>query len=253
MTVRTSRPYCKARTALAAAGVGAAGLVIAACGSTSPSGLASLPTLPSVLQSTPSAAVGPTTGNLGDTLSMVDSGDDVAHVTLVKIFDPPTGYDPNTTPPDGTRWVAFEGTIVIDGDRAGQDAADFEVIGSDGQTYGVNTSYFLTVFDGCTASQIDDVKPGQTQTICSAVGVPPGVSVVKVGYSTEGVNGGAVAKLFWTVTSDQAPAATATPSADDSTPTDTPRPADGAPTDTPTPDGGAPTDTPSPSPSPTPS
>jgi hypothetical protein len=238
----TSRPSSRARSALAAAGVGAAGLVIAACGSTSPNGLASLPTLPTGFQSTPSAAVGPTTGNLGDTLSMVDSGDDVAHVTLVKIFDPPTGYNRNTTPPDGTRWVAFEGTIVIDGSRAGQDASEFEAMGSDGQTYGVNTSYFLTVFDGCTASEIDEVKPGQAQTICSAVGVPPGVSVVKVGYSTEGVNGGAVAKLFWTVTSDQAPAATATPTADDS-----------APADTPMPDDGAPTATPSPSPSPTPS
>jgi hypothetical protein len=165
---RTSHSSRKVRSALAAAGVGAAGLVIAACGSTSPSGLASLPTLPAGLQSTPSAAVGPTTGSLGDTLSMVDSGDDVAHVTLVKIFDPLTGYDPNTTPPDG---------------RVG--------------------------------------------------------SVVKVGYSTEGINGGAPAKLFWTVTSDQAPAPTATPTADDSAPTDTPSP--------------SPSPSPSPTPSPTPS
>lgn len=248
MTGPAHRQFARSRHALAAAGIGATGVFIAACGATTLTGAVSVPSLPAGAASTPSGAVGPTTGNLGDTLSMVDSGDDVAHVTLVKIFDPPTGYDPNTTPPDGTRWVAFEGTIVIDGSRAGQDAAEFEVIGSDGQTYGVNTSYFLTVFDGCTASQIDDVKPGQTQTICSAVGVPPGVSVVKVGYSTEGVNGGAPAKLFWTVTGDQAPAATATPTADDGAPTDTPTPDDGGPTDTPT-------DTPSasPTPSPTPS
>lgn len=250
MTATASLRFSRTRTALAAAGIGAAGLVIAACGSASPSGFASLPTIPAGAASTPSAAVGPTTGNIGDTLSMVDSGDDVAHVTLVKIFDPPTGYDPNTTPPDGTRWVAFEGTIVVDGDRAGQDAAEFEAIGSDGQTYGVNTSYFLTVFDGCTASQIDDVKPGQTQTFCSAVGVPPGVSVVKVGYSTEGVNGGAPAKLFWTVTSDTPPASTATPTPDDSEATATP-------TDTPS-DGSTPTASPAaddttPTPSPTPS
>jgi hypothetical protein len=250
---RTSRPSRKARSALAAAGVGAAGLVIAACGSTSPSGLASLPTLPAGLQATPSAAVGPTTGNLGDTLSMVDNGDDVAHVTLVKIFDPATGYDPNTTPPDGTRWVGFEGTIVIDGSRAGQDDTSVEVIGSDGQTYGANTAYSLSVFDGCVASDVSSIQPGQTQTFCSAVGLPPGVTVAKIGYSTQGVEGNAPAKLFWTVTSDQAPAATATPTADNSAPTDTSTPDDGAPTDTPTPDGGAPTDTPSPSPSPTPS
>jgi hypothetical protein len=114
------------------------------------------------------------------------------------------------------------------------------------------------VFDGCTASDINDVKSGQTQTICSAVGVPPGVSVAKVGYSTEGVNGGAVAKLFWTVTSDTAPATTATPTPDDSQPTATPTPDGSQPTATPTPDDSEPTATPTPdgttpTPSPTPS
>jgi hypothetical protein len=251
VTESASRQSTRARTALAAAGITAAGVVIAACGSTSPSGLVSLPTLPSGSHSTPSGAVGPTTGNVGDTLSMVDSSGDVAHVTLVKIFDPPTGFDPDTTPPDGTRWVAFEGTIVIDGSRAGQDADEFEVIGSDGQTYGVNTSYFLNVFDGCTASQIDDVKSGQTQTICSAVGVPPGVTVAKVGYSTEGVNTGAPAKLFWTVTSDTAPATTPTPDDTGPTPTATPTPDDSgptaSPTATPSSDGDAPTASPTPS------
>jgi hypothetical protein len=237
VTGPTPRQFARSRTVVAAVGIGAAGALIAACGGTSTTGLGAIPTLPGGSASTPSASVGPTTGNVGDTLSMVDSGGDVAHVTLVKIFDPPTGYDPNTTPPDGTRWVAFEGTIVVDGDRAGQEAQDFDVIGSDGQTYGSNTSYFLSVFDGCTATNISDVKSGQTQTICSAVGVPPGVTVAKVGYSTEGVNGTAPAVLFWTVTNDQAPAAT--PTADDGTPTDTPSPDDSVPTDTPSPSASA--------------
>jgi hypothetical protein len=249
----TARHIAGARTALAALSLGTAVTLIAACGATTPAGLGSLPTLPIGSASTPSAAVGPTTGNIGDTLSMVDSGGDVAQVTLVNVFDPPTGYDPNATPPDGTRWVAFEGTIVIDGDRAGQDADEFEVIGSDGQTYGVNTSYFLNVFDGCSASNIEDVKSGQTQTICSAVGVPPGVTVAKVGYSTEGVNTGAPAKLFWTVTSDTGPPTTPTP--DDSAPTATPTPTpdDIGPTPTPTPtsDDNTPTASPTPSPTPT--
>ena len=135
---------------LAAAGVGAAGLVIAACGSTAPTGAGvANPSLPAGALATP-GPVGPTSGNLGDTLKMIDLGEDLAHVTLVKVFDPATGYDPNTTPPDGTRWVGFEGTIVVDGSRAGEDATSFDVIGSDGQTYGTNTSYFLSAFDGCT-------------------------------------------------------------------------------------------------------
>ena len=156
------------------------------------------PTLPAGLQSTPGGAPGPTSGNLGDTLTMVDAGEDVAHVTLVKVFDPATGVDPNTTPPDGTRWVGFEGTIVIDGWRAGEDSTSVDVIGSDGQTYGADTAYHLSVFDGCTATGID-VASGQTQTFCAGVGLPPGVTVAKVGYSTEGVDGNAPATLFWTV------------------------------------------------------
>jgi hypothetical protein len=226
------------RSVLCIATVGAAATVVA-CGAT-PSTVGSLShaTLPSGLQSAPTGTPGPTSGNLGDTLSMVDIGDDVAHVTLVKVFDPATGYDPNTTPPDGTRWVGFEGTIVVDGARAGQDGTSFEVIGSDGQTYGTNTSYFLSVFDGCTATT-GDVNPGQTETFCSAVGLPPDVTVAKVGYSTEGVDGISPVKLFWTVAgsgADTAPTATpGTTSTPDATPT---------PDSTPTPDA-TPTPTPS--------
>lgn len=41
--------------------------------------------------------------------------------------------------------------------------------------------------------------PGQTQTFCWAAGLPPGVTVARVGDSTEGVDGNAPAKLFWAV------------------------------------------------------
>ncbi len=229
-----SRQFNRSRNVLTALGIGAAGVVLAACGATAPNGSGSIPSLPGGSLSTPSGAVGPTPGNLGDTLSMVDSGADTAHVTLIQVFDPATGYDPNNTPPDGTRWVGFEGTIVVDGSRAGEDATEFDIIGSDGQTYGANTAYALSHFDGCTAST-GTIKSGQTETFCSAVGLPPGVTVAKVGYSTEGAKGTAPAKLFWTVSSSgQAAAPTATPTPDD--------------TATPTPDGSA---TPSPSPTPT--
>jgi hypothetical protein len=230
----TARRIAGARTALAVLSLGAAVTLIAACGATTPTGLGSLPTLPVGSAPTPSAAVGPTTGNLGDTLSMVDAVGVVAHVTLVKIFDPATGYDPNTTPPDGTRWVGFEGTIVVDGSQPGQDDTSVDVIGSDGQTYGANTAYSLTIFDGCTAST-GTISPGQTETFCAGVGLPPGVTVAKVGYSTQGVSGNAPAHLFWTVTTDTAPATTASPTPDDNEPTATPTADNTTPTPSPTP------------------
>jgi hypothetical protein len=230
------RKRALSRCVVCVATVGAAAVTMVACGGTSSNlGSVSHPTLPAGLQSTPSGAPGPTSGNLGDTLTMVDAGEDVAHVTLVKVFDPATGVDPNATPPDGTRWVGFEGTIVIDGSRAGQDSTSVDVIGSDGQTYGASTAYHLSVFDGCTATGID-VASGQTQTFCAGVGLPPGVTVAKVGYSTEGVDGNAPATLFWTVADSAqniAPTPTATP-APDSTPTPGSTPtADATPTPTP--------------------
>jgi hypothetical protein len=249
VTRPASRQFARSRNVLTAMSIGGAGVVLAACGATPSNGSLSIPSVAGGILSTPSGAVGPTSGNLGDTLSMVDLGEDVAHVTLVKVFDPATGYDPNTTPPDGTRWVGFEGTIVVDGSRAGEDATSFDVIGSDGQTYGTDTAYFLSVFDGCTASDGDDIKSGQTQTFCSAVGLPPGVTVAKVGYSTEGVNGNAPSKLLWTVSDagpSPSPTATATPTPDGSAPTESPTPAGSAPTESPTPDGSAPTASPTP-------
>jgi hypothetical protein len=65
------------------------------------------------------------------------------------------------------------------------------------------------------------------------VGLPPGVTVVKIGYRTEGVAGVDIpAKLWWTVADSGA-------SAPNATPTDTP---EATPTDTP---GSTPTATPS--------
>lgn len=214
----------RSRIVACIATAGAAAALLAACGATTSPGTASLPTLPAGLGSSPSASasLGPTSGNLGDTLTMMDLGDDVAHVTLVKVFDPANGTDPNDTPPDGTRWVGFEGTIVIDGARSGQDLTAVDVIGSDGQTYGADTAYHIGSFDGCTDTGID-VPSGATQTFCAGVGLPPGVTVVKVGYSTEGVDGNAPAALFWTVDDSGAAVPTATPTdTPEATPTDTP-------------------------------
>lgn len=234
----------RCRTILALGALGAATALVAACGGTTSANTISVPTLPGGLGATPSGASGPTSGNLGDTLVMEDSGDDIAHVTLLKVFDPAPGVT-NDDPPDGTRWVGFEGTIVISGSRSGEDSTDVEVVGSDGQTYGADTAYGLSDFDGCTATGID-VPSGQTQTFCAGVGLPPGVTVAKVGYSTEGVNSNGIpAKLFWTVddSSASAPTASPSPTADDSTPTASP-----SPSPSPSPDDSDTTPTPSPSP-----
>ena len=67
MIASTPRHATQFRRVLAAAGVGAAGLVIAACGSTAPTGAISNPSLPAGALATP-GPVGPTSGNLGDTL-----------------------------------------------------------------------------------------------------------------------------------------------------------------------------------------
>ncbi len=220
---------CKARATRAVGLVtilGGAALV-AACGQTSPGRSVPTPNFTSGGAGAPTAApsLGPTSGQLGDTLTVKDSGDDIAHVTMLKVFDPPTGVDPNASPPDGTRWVGFAGTIVIDGSRSGEDSVAVEVIGSDGQTYGADTAYHLSVFDGCTASDGNGLPPGQTQTFCAGVGLPPGVTVAKIGYSTEGVDGHAPAQLFWTVSSGAAAAPstpTPTPDGGSSTPTAVP-------------------------------
>jgi hypothetical protein len=51
---------------------------------------------------TPSAstnASSDTPGHVGDTLTIADSRGDAVHVTLVQVFDPATGVNPDTTPP----------------------------------------------------------------------------------------------------------------------------------------------------------
>lgn len=243
---RDNNPVLKrCRTVLGVAALGATAAVVAACGGTSSTNTISLPTLPGGLGSTPSGGTGPTSGKLGDTLVMEDMGDDFAHVTMIKVFDPAPGVT-DDDPPDNTRWVGVEGTIVVSGARSGEDPTDVEVIGSDGQTYGADTAYGLHVFDGCTPTPDDasQLPSGATQTFCSGVGLPPGVTVSKIGYSTEGVSGNGIpAKLFWIVNDSSAstPTASPSPSADDTTPTASPSPS-------PSPDDAAATPTPSPSP-----
>ena len=70
----------------------------------------------------------------------------------------------------------------------------FDAVGSDGQTYGFNTSYHLGAFTGCTGTS--NPTPTGPITFCAGVGFPPGVTVSKVGYSIEGVDVGGSPALF---------------------------------------------------------
>jgi hypothetical protein len=207
----------RCRTVIALGALGAATALIAACGGTTSSGTTSIPTLPGGSAATPGGASGPTSGKLGVTLVMEDGGDDIAHVTMLKVFDPAPGTTDDSTP-EGTRWVGVEGTIVVSGSRSGEDSTDVEAIGSDGQTYGADTALALPGFDGCTPTPNDaaQLPSGTTETFCSGVPLPMGVTVSKIGYSTEGVqHNGIPAKLFWTVAASSASTPTDTPAATD--------------------------------------
>jgi hypothetical protein len=206
----------RSRTLACIATAGAAAALLAACGATTGPGSLSLPTLPgsggsgptATPESTPTAtpAATPTaspsatastdsTGHLGDTLTISGPTVDTVQVTLVKVFDPATGTD--ESPPDGTRWVGFELTLSTPDGTASAESQAVDVIGSDGKTYGLNTSYHLDAMDGCRAVTND--TQGQLNTFCTGVGVPPGVTVAQVGYSETGVDIGAAAQVFWTV------------------------------------------------------
>jgi hypothetical protein len=173
----------------------------AATGAPTSSGSVSSPTLPpgsgATAQPTATPTSAPSTGHLGDTLTYTAPGASPVHVTMVKVFDPATGFDPNDAPPTGTHWVGFEATLVDDGQTSDDDAPQVLVEGSDGQTYGLNEAYNITVFDGCTDN--DDAGPGQTATLCTAVGLPQGVTVAKILYSPISLTAATDAVLFWTV------------------------------------------------------
>jgi hypothetical protein len=173
----------------------------AATGAPTSSSSVANPTLPpgSGATAAPTATPGsaPSTGHLGDTLTYTAQGASPVHVTLIKVFDPATGFDPNDASPTGTHWVGFEGTLVDDAQNSDDDSGQVLVEGSDGQTYGLNEAYNLTVFDGC--DEVGDVGPGQTATFCTAVGLPQGVTVAKILYNPIGLTAATDAVLFWTV------------------------------------------------------
>ena len=192
-------------------------LSITSCGSTSPSAgsppkvvspaLAQTATSEVTGSGSNSGAVIPTgvaakcaaSGYVGDTLCTSTSSEDPLRLTLVKVIDPATPADPNNAATDGTRWVGFKMTVVVDGPDSNTGVAF--AIGSDGKEYGYNSSYTLGNTAACTETEINEsggAQQGKPETICPGAMIPTTVSVAKVAFSGLGTDSG-TGVVYWTV------------------------------------------------------
>ena len=106
MFTTLDRFLTRSRTVIGISSLAVAATAIAGCGATTTGGSISIPSLSVGGGTTPSASPGATSGQLGDTLVMEDAGDDFAHVTLLKVFDPATGLRPEHV---AARWHALGG------------------------------------------------------------------------------------------------------------------------------------------------
>jgi hypothetical protein len=147
---------------------------------------------------TTAPGAGAKTGHLGDTLGVTDEAGDTATVTFVKMIDPATSTSAASPTPDaGNRWVAFQATIVDNGENAGSDSADALATGSDGRQYSINSNIAGQVSE-CTQNT-SDAKPNQSATFCPGFMIPTGVTITQVGYSVAGSDIGAPSSLTWSI------------------------------------------------------
>ena len=116
----------------------------------------------------------------GTTQSTKTASEDPLKVTLVKVTDPATQTDPNNGPYAGMRWVGLQFTVVVNGPD--EDTGTSFIIGSDGMTYGFNTSQSIGGYSTCTATT-DTLRQGRPATICTGVMLPTSVQVTKVAFS----------------------------------------------------------------------
>jgi hypothetical protein len=180
--------------AFATAGCAGAATSAPGGGLSSPVGDAGSPTVPGG-QVASSAASGPTTGHIGQTLTWFSGGGNQVDVTIVKIIDPASASD---TPPADNRWVGVEMTILDhQGDASNFDSAKVDGMGSDGHRHGANDSRHPSRFPGCTPST--GYTPGQPETVCTGFALPTGVTVASIGYGVVGVDIGGPDDLVWTV------------------------------------------------------
>jgi hypothetical protein len=133
---------------------------------------------------------------VGTTQNTQTSATDPEKVTLVKVTDPASQTDPNNAPYAGMRWVGLEFTIVVNGpDSPG---GKYFIIGSDGMTYGFNTSQYIGGFSGCTQVPADgSPKEGKPLTMCGGDMLPTNVQVAKVVFSGLGTTQTGKGVLYW--------------------------------------------------------
>jgi hypothetical protein len=133
---------------------------------------------------------------VGTTQSTTSAATDPEKVTLVKITDPATQTDPNNAPYAGMRWVGLEITIVVNGPDS--PAGSYFIIGSDGMTYGFNTSQMIGGFSGCTQVPADgNPKEGKPLTMCGGDMLPTNVQVAKVVFSGLGSTQTGKGVVYW--------------------------------------------------------
>lgn len=165
----------------------AAGIGLAACGTTSATPVASSPSssAPAAAHSAAPAAASqtPSTGKVGDTFHASDSSSDI-NVTLVKIIDPAQGADQYTTPDAHKRFVGA--VFTIKANAAYNDDANnaATITGSDGQTYSADFSDIAgyTNFNSGTVK----LAAGESSTGVVVFQVPDGVSISNVKYDVSG-------------------------------------------------------------------
>ncbi len=131
---------------------------------------------------------------IGTTQSTKSMATDPEKITLVKVIDPAVPNDPNNAATAGMRWVGLDFTAVVEGPDPL--AGEPFIIGSDGTTYGFNSSDLIGPFPGCTTSS-GDIPQGKPQTLCWGTMIPTGVTVAKVGFSGLGTTQSGTGVLFW--------------------------------------------------------
>ena len=166
----------------------AAGIGLAACGTTSATPVASSPSssAPAAAHSAKPAAAkapAPSTGKVGGTFHASDSSSDI-NVTLVKIIDPAQGADQFTTPDVGKRFVGAVFTIKANAAYDDDANSDATITGSDGQTYSADFSDIA----GYTNFNSGEVKlaAGESSTGVVVFQVPNGVTIANVKYDVSG-------------------------------------------------------------------
>lgn len=166
----------------------AAGIGLAACGTTSATPVASsssssAPVAAHSAKPVATKAPAPSTGKVGDTFHASDSSSDI-NITLDKIVNPAQGADEFTTPDAHKHFVGAVFTIKANAAYSDDANSDATITGSDGQTYSADFSDIA----GYTNFNSGMVKlaAGESSTGAVVFQIPDGVSIANVKYDVSG-------------------------------------------------------------------